>query len=375
MKTNYNKLKLTGVFLLLLLTVIGKPDTVRAAAAEKIGLNQSYQIQVPDSSDPFLYEFTVPEAGNINVQVKNADPVGTERVKVQLYDSNNNALTDAWYGVNVELPVYPTGGNRTFYIRLSNYYSDAAFYFLTVNFQPTTDWETEDNNTTAKADPITSGKKWYGAINDMNDPCDYFRFRLSSNKKVTITFGPGEVSGENNRWNVNLINSSNKSQRIYESGSTTQTYTCYLKKGTYYLQVENYYSDNNVVYALSYKESALKLEQPAITSMKLTGHESFWGSYVELSSIRIKNSGDATGYTVRVAKKKSMKGKLATENIDFKDTNTKKQVVFPADLPVLKTYYVQVRSYVTDPFGTRIYGKYGAVKSKSLSSSVYKKLK
>lgn len=378
MLKKWNKQKMTVVFLLLLVfTVIGRPEPARAA--EKIELNRDYLVQFEDSYDSRLYEFTVPETGNISVQAKNTDPVGSARVAAQLFDSNNLALTDEWGGSNVELPVYSTDGNRNFYLKLTGGYdADQTSYVFTVNFEPTTDWESEDNNTTASADVISSGKNWYGAINDKNDPCDYFKFRLNASKKVVISFGPKEVSGNSNRWDVELINSSNQSQRIYDD-STTQTYTCYLKKGTYYLKITGGYNSENVPYALSYKESALKLAQPVISSMKLVAYTD-WIPFVEtpcvgITNVKIKYSGDATGYMLRIAKKKSMKGKLAAGHIDFDDKNTKKQVEVPTYLPVVKTYYVQARSYVTDPFGVKIYGKYGAVKGKSLSSSLYKKLK
>lgn len=367
---------MTVVFLLLLVfTVIGRPEPARAATLEIIELNQDYPVQFEDSNESHLYEFTVPEAGNISVQVKNTDPVGSARVAVQLFDSNNLALTDEWWGSNVELPVYSTDGNRTFYLKIrGDGVSYQTSYILTANFEPVTDWETEDNNTTASADVISEGKNWYGAINDLNDPCDYFKFKLNANKKVTIQFGPKEVSGNSDRWCVDLINSGNQSQRIYSYGSTTQTYVCYLKKGTYYLKITGEYGSENTLYALSYKESALKLAKPVISSIKVTGHDS-WGKYITLDTIRIKNSGDATGYVVKVSNKKNMGRPNTTEEVVIEGTNTKKQISLKTEFAVNKTFYVQARSYVTDPFGIKIYGKYGAVKGKSLSSALYKKLK
>lgn len=64
-------------FLLLLLAVIGMPEA--ANAAERIELNRSYTVQFDSGQDSYLYEFTVPEAGNINIQAKNADPAGTRK--------------------------------------------------------------------------------------------------------------------------------------------------------------------------------------------------------------------------------------------------------------------------------------------------------
>ncbi|HBI62269.1 MAG TPA: hypothetical protein DDY31_13830 [Lachnospiraceae bacterium] len=374
--------KIAGIFLLLFVfAVIGKPEPAEAATAEKIELNQDYAVQLEDSYDSLLYEFTVPEAGNISVQMKDTNPAGGYEMQLQLFDANNLMLASKMgYSANVELPVYSTDGNRIFYLKLiGGYDAYKTSYVFTVNFAPNTDWESEDNNTTASADVISAGKDWYGAINDLNDPCDYFKFRLGNSKKVTIKFGPKEVSGNSDSWDVELIDSSNQSQKISDGSSTIQTYTCYLKKGTYYLKITGRYNSKNVPYAISYREFSLDLSAPRISSMKLVAYTD-WIPFVDtpcvgISNVKIKYSGDATGYMLKVAKKKSMKGKLTEGRIDFDDKNTKKQVELPTYLPVVKTYYVQARSYVTDPFGVRMYGNYGAVKSVSLSDSLYRKLK
>lgn len=72
--------KIAGIFLLLFVfAVIGKPEPAEAATAEKIELNQDYAVQLEDSYDSLLYEFTVPEAGNISVQMKDTNPAGATR--------------------------------------------------------------------------------------------------------------------------------------------------------------------------------------------------------------------------------------------------------------------------------------------------------
>ncbi len=358
-------------FLLLLLTVVWDSGIVKAA--DKLEANKNYSFNLKDTKER-LYEFTAPTAGNIRVNIKNEDPAGTGEIRVQMFDSNNLPLTDTWVDTSVELPVYSTDGNRTFYIKIEHHYGyTEGDYSLNVGFEPTKDWETEGNDNSESADTITEGKKWYGTISERNDPCDYFKFKLSSNKKVRITFGPKEVTGDWHDWYVYLIDSNNQSVKIYSNG-TTEHYDCYLKKGTYYLKVENSYRAKNVTYALSVETSALKLVKPVITSIEAVAIEGVLSNWVELDPIRIKNSGDATGYTIKVARKKDMKGVLGTQDIELKDRNTKKQVTLDADITVLRSYYVQARSYVQDPFGEKIYGKYGSVKSKTLKSSVYARL-
>lgn len=375
MSRKWFKVKLTGIFFVFcIIAVIGRSS--HAEAAEKLNLNQSYTIKLEEDNDSELYQFTVPSAGNICVQIRNTDPAGEQEIWAQMYDSNNLEITERWSGAGVTMPVYSSDKNRTYYLKVGNgWHAYETSYNLTVEFEATTDWETEENNSTKSADMIKAGSKWYGMINDKNDDCDYFRFTLSANKKVNIQFGPAVVDGADHTWKVSLLDSKNNSVEIYDD-SVIKTYNCYLKKGTYYIKVESRLHSQNVTYALSYSESAVKLNSVSITSVKPSGYSYVFGGghCVKLDAINIKNSGDATGYTVRVAKKKSMKGKLAAEDIDFGDKATKKKVALDKTLDVMRNYYVQVRSYVKDPFGGIVYGKYSKVKTVRLSNSLYKKL-
>lgn len=373
MSTKWNKLKLAGVFFFFcMIAAMGQSN--RAKAADALNLNQSYTVKL-DDNETRLYQFTVSTAGNIKIHLKNTDPVGTQRIGAQLYDSNNLELTQSRSGANIDLPIYSTGGGRTFYLKLWNdYYAWETSFQLTVEFQATTNWETEDNNSTGAADPITANKTWYGMINDNNDECDYFKFTLNANKKVNIKFGPAEVDGESHRWAVSLLDSKNNSVEIYNS-DITKTYTTYLKKGTYYLKIENSSYAENITYAFSYSVSSLKIKTPKITSIKLKGYKHwFTGTYMKITAIKLKNSGECAGYSVKVSRKKSMKTKTV-KDIDLEGTNSLKKISFDEELLILKKYYVQVRGYVKDAFGNGIYGKYSKVKCKKTKKSVYKKLK
>lgn len=104
------------------------------------------------------------------------------------------------------------------------------------------------------------------------------------------------------------------------------------------------------------------------------GIQAFFLNGVDLDRIKIKNNGDAEGYVFRVSNKKNMKNPI-TEDIHFDEKNTKSQVSLKTHFAVAKSYYVQAKSYVEDPFGVKMYGKYGDVKGKVLNNSAYSKLK
>ena len=138
---NFHQQTQAGLSLLLFLfTVIWFPGTVRAA--DQLELNKPHPVTLEKNSDSLLYEFTVPEAGNISIKVKRTTPADSSEITVRLFDSDNLALTGNWTDSDVELPVYSTDKNRTFYIKIDGSYRiNNTTYILTVNYQPAENWE------------------------------------------------------------------------------------------------------------------------------------------------------------------------------------------------------------------------------------------
>lgn len=358
--------------------VLGVPQKAKAADAptqKALQVNQTYT-EVWQEGETKLYSFTVPQAGNIDIEIKNTNPVGGHKVEASLFDSNNAQVLDRVDGANLILPTYSSDAGKTYYLKVSDDYDAWETSFtVRINFQATSNWETENNDTTPTADTITANKVYNGIINSDYDKCDYYKFYIPGNRKVSIKFGPAMVDGERREWDVYLLNSKNESVHVFET-STTQTYSAYLKKGTYYIKVENNYNAREVQYAFSYSTKTLKIKQPKIKSITGTAYRGWLGpNYVKIKKIKIKNSGDCQGYQVRVAKKKSMKGSLANEAIAFGNGNSKGKVALSTNMGVFKKYYVKLRGYVNDPFGKKIYGKYSKVKCKTTKKKVYKQYK
>lgn len=133
------------------------------------------------------------------------------------------------------------------------------------------------------------------------------------------------------------------------------------------------YSAVNVKYKLRYTEKQLNIKKPTITGVGGTAHNEFFGTNYTDIYVKLKNSGDCQGYYVKVAKKKNMNGNLAKETILFNNGNSRKKVTLTTRFPILRKYYVQVRGFVQDPFGHKIYGNYSKVKTATMKKSVYNK--
>lgn len=375
MKKSTRKLPLWcgALVLCCVLTFLGMPKEVRAADGT-LTLNKTKNITLKEGGKR-VYAFRVPNTGNFTVTVKNTNPIGDESVWVSLFDSNNTEILPKEIGATVTMPTYSSKGNRTYYLKIEDGYYDAwrTSFDIKVSYKKTKNWEAEDNNTSKTANKITAKKDWYGMINGNSNDCDYYKIKLNGKRKVSINFGPAEVDGEQHNWKVSLMNSKNQSVEIYY-GSTRQTYQAYLNKGTYYLKVEAGYDAENVKYKLRYTEKQINIKKPTITGVGGTAHKVlFWGKNYTDIYLKMKNSGDCQGYYVKVAKKQNMKGNLAKETILFGNGNSKKKVTLTTRFPVLRKYYVQVKGFVEDPFGNKIYGNYSKVKTGTMKKSVYNK--
>lgn len=313
--------------------------------------------------------------------------VNANYIKLSLIDSNNNVISSsyAYYSAErVSLTSYGVKKGSRYYLKMnySSWGSGATTKLkYIVGFTQTSYWEKENNDSSASATNISPSKKYTGNIVNYSNDVDYYKIKLTSNAKVSFTFGSEVVDGNSHPWIVNLINSKGESVRIY-SGSTTMTYTNYLKKGTYYLKVSGSYGSSAVNYVLSYKKKNFTVSTPIISSAKAKGKHikqtSWWSgkvtydNYVLLNKIKIKMKSACEGYTVKIAKKSNMKGILLSQTMDVTKKNS---ITLDKHFPVYKNYYIRMKGYVTTPFGEKIYGKYSKVKKVSLSATDYKKCK
>lgn len=64
---------------------------------------------------------------------------------------------------------------------------------------------------------------------------DYYSFTNPAAGKVTIHFGPVDISNTG-KWNLTLVDASGNETSLLQT-ETTQDVTSLLKKGTYYLKI------------------------------------------------------------------------------------------------------------------------------------------
>ena len=340
------------------------------AAEEVISVNQDYSYEL--TKEAKMLKFTAPEDGvfTVDAVIKSDDG---RQLEVNLYDSNGNQLVDPIYGRNlfekVSSAEYGTRGGRYFYVKLSipNLNGVTKDVTLTVNFTASNEWENEGNDTAEEACVLENGAVKYGVLTK-EEREDFFAIKLTENSKVSIEFGPKSVSGDYDNWTVDLIDSKNRTYSLYGGkvlADTTET--VYLKKGTYYVRVKNYINAQFVPYKISYTAEKLVVKKPTITKVAVKKENNSKQYYLDY--VNMKGNGDVNGFTLQVASDKKFKKNLVNEDIKLADGFCGKKGISTgknSDSYTLSTgskYYVRVRGYVADPFGSKIYGKYSKAKA------------
>ena len=125
---------------------MGKTMQVQAATEKTLLLNQTYTETFTDS-DAKIYAFKVTEAGYFTVSVKNVDQDDINWAQASVYDSDNKEIITERHGNSITLPVYATGANQTYYLKLIKYLGARnQIYEFKVDFQKADNWETEKND-------------------------------------------------------------------------------------------------------------------------------------------------------------------------------------------------------------------------------------
>ena len=230
--------------------------------ADSLALNKAINASLTTSNDADWYKFTVTKQGWFNVSFDHValSSTGTHW-RMYLYQSDAVSGID---GVNAGIDVR---GNEnivtcsygvapgTYYLKIYRAdYHAAADYSVTVHFTEVTDWETENNSSTANADEITLHQVINGSLTTNND-VDWYKFTLTEQAKVAASFTNVVNESSGAHWNIRIYDSTTTKMLVeyerYGNISTGVSAYADLAPGTYYVKIakDSYYSAND--YALT----------------------------------------------------------------------------------------------------------------------------
>ena len=371
--------------LIMMLTLVPVSVSADSTSAVDATVGSSVTVKISNSNDHKTYRIKAPGDGRITVKVSTTSKDKDYAIRTTLKDEDGRVVVDSQSGSSYSMPSYGASEGDIFYLFVEDSYRgyDTSFK-ITFEFSTTENWETENNDTSEKADKISSGTTYRGSISKSDDT-DFYKLKLSSAKKVKFTFGPDVIDNKERMWNVDLFSTDGESLDLFTTGSKNSR-TIKLKKGTYYVRItdETTTSEDGTPttavggdYYLSFTTSSFKIKRPTITAVKMYGKESWLYDNYATAKVSVKNGGAIDGYTLKISKSSNMKSGTKKKNYAISASNgvTAKKIRSQIRMSIAPAYYAQVRGYVKDAFGNKIYGKYSKVKSGSLSARDYNDLR
>lgn len=127
-------------------------------------------------------------------------------------------------------------------------------YDITVNYTESTNWETEDNNTSDKADEITCNTPYYGNLSTAKD-VDWYKFNLSADCEISISFLHDVFDDDRTYWFVYLLKSDPFLDEathfyVYGNSNTTNDFTA-LTAGVYYIRINHGFYHSPLTYSFT----------------------------------------------------------------------------------------------------------------------------
>jgi len=241
-------------------------------AANKMNLNQSYKGSINNSNDKDIYKVDLPSDGNFTLSMKQKAgvkwSVSILNSKSQDFDSfvtDDSELIEGYETMQVGLP------KGSYYIAVEpDSYSEDEPYEIKTAFTASNNYEKEFNNTLTTANPISLNQLYKGTMSDSNDK-DIYKIVVPNDGNVTLLMK--QKAGA--QWHAQLQNSNGyvykdfitNGDELVSGNASVQTW---LKKGTYYVVIENdsYTEDTPYEFITSMKSSALKASQIKVTNNK-----------------------------------------------------------------------------------------------------------
>ncbi|MBQ6019840.1 MAG: hypothetical protein IJL26_06635 [Clostridia bacterium] len=129
-------------------------------------------------------------------------------------------------------------------------------YTLNVTHAAGRNWETENNDTPDRADPVAPGVIRYGTLVSagLEYDTDYYSFSIEKTAAVSLTFSHNTVSGTGEAWIVSLTDEAGRVLTTLSSRLETRTVTSALvnlSPGKYYIRVDTGTRFSDVKYGVT----------------------------------------------------------------------------------------------------------------------------
>lgn len=320
--------------------------------ANPLPLNQTIHGSLMSTIDVDYYQFQITEPGYVDLHFAHPRILDSaNHWSVSVYNAEQSYVT-GWTSNGTTTDFTKAGLGfmpGVYYVRVEKYndvgYSDYV-YELTADFTAADDWEMEQNNSTATANPISDNTPVHGLIMNSGD-IDYYSFTLSAPDTVALSLQHERVDTTSNIFTVYLIDDNNNSKlSLFSKGLTAdeiRSDNVNLDPGTYYVYVTgNAYT---TPYTLTVHSLGTNLAK--ITSQP----KDLVGPYGMSGSFSIGASGSGLGYQWQY----STNGGYNWRDTGYGDTT------LPRTISTVNDGWL-FRCVVTDEWGTRAISDAAAIR-------------
>jgi len=296
-----------------------KENNATPSLANELKLNANYSGAICESGDTDYFKFTTTEAGAVSLGVTHALVSGLETSSCyRLCFYSDATCSDEIYsmyidGAETSVSTPKVGLPKgTYYVKMTSgsYAVPGVPYTLKVNYEKSSQWETESNDTVTLADSIKVNTDYNGTIHDYSD-YDYYKFTLSDAGKVQLKFTHPLISGAETStcYYVYIYNDAaleNELCYIASKGSdkSISSPEIGLPKGTYYIKVYDGYETPYTTYGLrvNYTKSSnweREFNETATTATTIKSGQTYSGAITDGSDedyykIKVSNDGYIT---------------------------------------------------------------------------------
>ncbi|KML41345.1 hypothetical protein [Cytobacillus firmus] len=282
--------------------------------ANGILINKTYKGSLQYDDDKDFYKVTLSKPGKVTLSIKQKAGVNwyahIQDTKGNPYASLNTDDSEMVEGDAEKEVGLPKG---TYYVLIKNYYSwgDETPYEFLVKYTSSSNYEQEFNDNLTTATAIKLNQSYYGNL-QYDEDLDFYKFSIPKDGLVNLQIP--QKSG------LELYASiQNSSGTVYKDLSTNGSGSVkgnaglqvFMKKGTYYLKIKNYYYGSTGI-PYSFK---LYMQTPGLASNKVT----VTNNKGKKDSVRI--SGIKKGDLIKVYNA-STKGKLVAQKTSTGSADT-----------------------------------------------------
>jgi hypothetical protein len=192
-------------------------DNSSSASAQAISLNTSVTDSLVDRSDVNWYKFEIKDAGYFEAKLGPSSLANADNISMgwdlYIYDSSytkiqyKGGITSSYTGAKLAFE------KGTYYVKVAGSSYGAPVdckYDLQVAFTSATDWESEYNNESGKADTITENDMVRGSLYTADD-VDWYKISITTTGYFTINFAPDSSTNADDisfGWDLYVYDSS-----------------------------------------------------------------------------------------------------------------------------------------------------------------------